>query len=67
MELETIRTIVFLILLGALPFLSVSILLVNSYYTMYRNQKSDIASVFLALGLMLPAIIILTSIASQIN
>ena len=67
MELETIRTIVFTILLGVLPFLSVSILLANSYYTMYRNQKSDITSVFFAFALMLPALIILTAFANQIN
>jgi|9_EtaG_2_1085328.scaffolds.fasta_scaffold58204_2 hypothetical protein len=67
MELETIRTIVFTILLGVLPFLSVLILLINSYYTMYRNEESDITFVLFAFALMLPALIILASIASQLN
>ena len=67
MKLEMIRTIVFTILLGVLPFLSVSILLINTYYTAYKNQKNDIIVVLLAFALMLPALIILTSVASQIN
>ena len=67
MELETVRIVVFLILLGALPLLSVSMLLANVYYTIYKNQESDITSVFFAFALMLPALIILTSIASQVN
>ena len=67
MELEMARTIIFLILLGALPLLSVSMVALISYYTIYKNQKSDITSMLLAFALMLPSLIILTSIANQIN
>ena len=67
MELEMARTIILLILLGALPLLSVSMVVLISYYTIYKNQKNDITSMLLAFALMLPSLIILTSIASQIN
>ena len=67
MQLETIRTIVFTILLGALPFLSLSMLLTHIYYSAKYDVKSEPLVIGFSFMLMLPALIILTSIASQIN
>ena len=67
MEFETARTIIFLILLGVLPFLSVSMLLTHIYYSNRYNVKSEPSVVVFSFMLILPALIILLGATSQIN
>ena len=67
MELETIRTIVFFILLGVMPLLSVTMLLTHTYYCIKYDVKTEIIVVVFSFMVILPALIILLGATSQVN